>query len=313
MKLKNPISVDDIIPLISNYKIKGNKKVLFDNASSLFDSTLNSITWVKNITVDKKYIKNSRANVFICPKGFEIPDNCYKKKCLVLVDNPSYTFLNIIKQIFSQAKTFDGIHENVIIHKDAKIGNHVYIGPFTSIGNCEIGTGSIIKSHSVVHDNVSIGRNCLISEYCNIGGQGFGHIKTKKGEFENYPHIGNVIIEDNVELFPYVNVDRATLSTTRISKGAKIDHYCHIGHNTFVGENTIITAQVVLCGGSKINKHTWLGVGSLIKDSVVVGNNVVLGMGSVVTKNIPDNETWAGVPARPLEEFIELQRKLKDL
>jgi UDP-3-O-[3-hydroxymyristoyl] glucosamine N-acyltransferase len=114
-------------------------------------------------------------------------------------------------------------------------------------------------------------------------------------------HIGKVVIEDNVEIFPYTNVDKATLSETRICKGSKIDHYCHIWHNTYVGENVIITAQVVLAGGAKILNKAFLGVNTKVKDSCIVGENSITGMGSVVVCNIPSNEVWAGIPAKFLK------------
>jgi UDP-3-O-[3-hydroxymyristoyl] glucosamine N-acyltransferase len=111
-------------------------------------------------------------------------------------------------------------------------------------------------------------------------------------------HIGKVIIEDNVEIFPYTNVDRGTLSETKIGKETVVDRFCHIAHNSVIGRRTIITANVTLCGSCRVGNNCFIGVGSAIKDKVEVGDNSVIGIGSVVTKNVPPNEIWFGNPAK---------------
>lgn len=309
-------TVNDIIKHISSeYKVIGNSGLQWSSMCSIFDSEHGSLCFVRDDVTDlNTIISNSNASVIICPDNFTPSEELLKEKCFIIVANPSITFLKLIKIFYKDKYEFPHlIHESATINQAAKIGSNVHIGQNVIIGDAEIGDNTIIKPFSIVHNNVIIGKNVLISEYCNIGGEGFSHISNEDGHPENYPHIGKVIIEDYVEIFPYTNVDRATLSTTRIGKHSKIDHFCHIGHNTRIGEDTIITAKVVMCGGSSIGNKCWIGVGSIIKDSVIVGNNVLVGMGSSVTKSVPDNQTWLGSPARPLKEFLTMQAKIKNM
>jgi len=153
----------------------------------------------------------------------------------------------------------------------------------------------------------------IIYDHCNIGGQGFGFELNENDVQENMLHIGRVEIGDDVEIFPFCNVDKATLSVTKIGNNSKIDHYCHIGHNTSIGMNSLITAKSTLCGGSGVGDNTFIGVGTIIRDGLFVGNNAFVGIGSVVTKNISDGEKWAGNPARPLDELKQINIKLKNL
>jgi len=140
-------------------------------------------------------------------------------------------------------------------------------------------------------------------DHCVIGRDGFHFVKDGKyKDWLHFPHVGRVVIEDDVEIFPFANVDRGTLGETRICRGAKIDHYVHVSHNVVVGEHTVLTAGVVLCGGSRIGHHSWAGIGSMVKEKVKVGNEVTLGMGAVVIRDVPDGQTVAGVPAKELKK-----------
>lgn len=292
------------------YRVIGKADATFNSVDSLFDAKPHSLTWIKsNLTDYESIINKCLSSVIICDETLKISDSNLKEKTFIVTAKPDVVFLRVVNYLYAKQKVTESfIHPTALIHQNAKIGTQVHIGAYVSIGECEIGDNTIIETFAKIHDRVKIGKNVLISEYCNIGGQGFGHILNEHNELENISHIGNVIIEDNVEIFPYSNVDRATLSSTIIKKNTKIDHYCHIGHNTFIGENTVITAKVVLCGGSKVGNSSWLGVGTIIREKVIVGNNVTLGMGSVVTKNVPDNEIWLGSPAKPIEE-VKLQSK----
>jgi len=218
---------------------------------------------------------------------------------ILLVDNPRLVVAKILRLTHPEEDTWEkGIHPTAIVHPDANIDPSVSIGPYAIVGKCSIGENSCIGASTIIKDFAIIGKKVIIREFCHIGGCGFGMVRdaaTKK--LLRFPHIGRVVLEDEVELFPYVNVDRGGLGNTTIKRGAKIDHYAHIGHNCTVGENAIITARTVMCGGSSIGANSWSGVGVIIKEKVSVGDDVTIGLGAVVLKNVDDNDIVAGVPA----------------
>jgi len=306
-------TIKPFLPL--SYRVAGNEGAEFSSVDSLFDAKAGSLTWVRGtLQGADQLVKDCLSSVIICDESLRLNPGLLSQKAFIITENPAIAFLRVVKCLYGKNyRSEPGIHPTAIVSAQARIGEGVSIGAYSIIGNCEIGDYTRVESFARINDHVWIGKNVLISEYCNIGGQGFGHIKNEHGELENMLHIGKVIIEDNVEIFPYTNVDRATLSATTIRKNAKIDHYCHIGHNTTVGENTVITAKVVLCGGATIGDSSWIGVGSIVRDSLKVGNNVVLGMGSCVTKPIPDNSVYAGSPAIPIADLAERNRKIKEL
>jgi len=219
---------------------------------------------------------------------------------IFLVENPRLVVTQIMRLLYADEQYSSGIDLTARIHPDAKIPTSVFVGAYCNIGNCQIGENSQVHSFSIIKDNVKIGNNVIIREFCLVGGCGFGFVRHTDGYAERTPHVGTVIIEDDVELFPYVNVDRGTFGETRIKKGAKIDHYVHVSHNTTIDEHCIVTAGTVLCGGSRIGKQSWMGVGSIIKEKVCVGDNVIVGLGAVVIKDVENNVVVAGVPAKIL-------------
>jgi len=295
-------SISDLIKFLPlPYEMLGLQDNQYEKFSSLMDHNENDIIWVREEDLVKlqSIIDTVKSKIIVCKNLSEL--NCPHDKTLILVNNPQLFFLRLIKNIYEQ-KIEGKISTTAKVSTGAKIGRNVFIGDNCIIGNCIIGDNSVIKANTIIHDNVECGSNVLISEFCNIGGQGFGHIQNENNNLENMLHIGKVIIEDDVEIFPYTNVDLATLSETRICKGSKIDHYCHIGHNSYVGQNVIITAQVVLAGGAKILNNAILGLNTKVKAGCMVGENSFTGMGSVVVCNIPSNEVWAGIPAKFLKK-----------
>ena len=142
------------------------------------------------------------------------------------------------------------------------------------------------------------GDNLIIHKKCTIGTQGFGFVRDKNGKWIHIPHVGGIIIGDNVEIFPGTNVDRGTINNTIIGNDVKIDHMCHIGHNSIIGDNSIITANVTICGSAIIGKNVWIGVGSKILNKITIGDNVYIGLGAVIIKDVPNNAVVVGNPGR---------------
>lgn len=282
----------------------------------VFEATPDSLTWINPTRKDKQELAHkTAASYVICDESVRITEESKAGKCFLVVSRPDLAFLRVMASFDQQkaAKPDIRIHPTAIINSEATIDARATIGPYCIIGRCSIGAETEVGPFTVIHDDVQIGSNVIIHEHCVIGDIGFGFIRNEHGQLEKMPHVGKVFIEDDVELLPFVNVDRGTLTETRIKRGAKIDHYCHIGHNSLVAEDALVTACVVMCGGSKIGSRTTVGVGSLIKDSVKVGDDVFIGLGAVVTKDVPDGQTWIGIPARPLQEFVRMNNKLADL
>ena len=283
----------------------GNKKLIFHGVSSILESTEKDLSWIKQgVKNELELVQQTKS------KGIILTEQTYTKskiegndKLFIIHPRPELLMQKLLKFIVAQSEKNKGIniHPTAIVDSNCKLGENVVIGAYCIIGACKIGNNVKISNHVKIFDPVEIGDDCVIREFCSIGGEGFGFVKNEYGINEHIPHIGSLIIEKNVIVFPFSNIDRGTLGKTIVKRNTAIDHYVHVGHNSEVGENNLITAGVTIAGGVRINNNCFIGVNTSIKEKVVVHSNVITGMGSVVTKNIPKDEVWIGNPAKLLK------------
>ena len=307
----NSFSTNEIKKILSgHYDVYGNKSLIFDGFKPITEASNSHISWIRpGIKNAAELINTTSAGCVICnTEVFGQYKGDSGNILFIVSDTPHILFVKLLSHFYSEPKIMEiTIHPTAIIHPDCKIGKGVNIGAYSIIGACKIGNYTVIGEHVKIYDEVEIGADCVIREFCSIGGEGFGIVKDEEGNNFRVPHIGNVIIGNNVTILPYSNVDRGTLGSTIIENYTAIDHYCHIGHNSKVGRNSIITAGVVLAGGARVGENCYLGVQTIVKQKIELGTNVTTGMGSVVTKNIPDGQTWMGNPA--LERSIFLKNR----
>lgn len=256
-----------ILESISNYNISyfGDKNIEIFGIKHIDENCSNYISFVYSDLIN---------NYEIDPNSIIISDNeQIKNSCnLIYTDNPKFLFSKIFNMFF----------ENKCISKSIVKSN------FKCGKNC------ILK-------NCIIGNNVTIHSGVIIGEDGFGYSKNQN-EIIKFPHLGKVIIEDNVEIHSNVCIDRGSLSNTIIRKNSKIDNLVHIAHNVEIGENTFIIAQSMIGGSSKIGNNCWISPGCKIIDRISIADNTILGIGSVLLRNIENSgETWAGVPAKKIK------------
>ena len=316
-KKNNKVKYKDVLKVlkiqnikVQNYKINDIKEL--DQAKSNDITFFNSTKYINlvNKTKSKFIITNTKYKNLIS-----------KNKILILVDN---VFLAVAKitELFYPNSSEDLYDFNVSIltkknkYKNLNFGKNVLIGKNVKIGkNCSIGHNSIIES------NVQIGNNCIIG--CNvvikktivannvnildgaiIGKKGFGFFPGKNTNIR-YPHIGMVIIGNNVEIGCNNSIDRGSLSNTVIGNNTFLDNQVHIAHNVKIGKNCVIAGQVGFAGSSSIGDKVMVGGQAGISGHIKVGNNVQIGGGSGVIKNIPDNSKVMGYPAKNIRDFLK--------
>ena len=286
--------------LDKNAVLVGNVDFYFTNIQAAENVNTETLDWVNPIKTNKlDYILNSPAPVILCELSIQDTIPIQAQKCLIFVENPKITFLRIANKYFVTT-SYKGIHQSAVIHCEAEIGTNIYIGPNTYVGKCKIGAGSIIHGNCYLYDNVTVGNNVVIHANTVIGADGFGYQRNEDGSFEKFPHIGGVIIEDDVEIGANTCIDRGALGNTIIRNGAKIDNLVHIAHNVVIGRNTAVIANAMIGGSVVVGENTWIAPSVSICDQVTIGNNVIIGMSSFVTKSIPDDGFWIGSPAKRL-------------
>lgn len=313
--MKKKYTVNDFIPFIqADYILKGSKNRSVDNIKTLTEATEDSLIFISGSNKStEKNIYETNAGIIICDKKISLLEKKLQDKCVIQVGNPKLIFARIGKKFFDRYKVTPEIHKTALIHKNAKIGKNVYIGPYTYIGNCTIGDNSVIQAHCYVYDYVSIGKNVIILNDCVIGLEGVGYVQNEKGEYESFPEVGSVIIEDDVHIGANTMVDRGSLGNTVLKKGAKIGNGVQIGHNVTIGKNTIVTAHSVIAGSMTVGDNAFIAPNTSTNGHLQIGDRTFIGTGSVVTQNIPDGERWFGSPARPIQEFNIIEKKLKNL
>ncbi len=238
----------------------------------------------------------------------------------IIVKNVLFELAKVLKKIFPfsdidypdvslkspKIKLFNNVNfgNNVLIGKNVKIGKNSSIGSSSIIEhdvkigkNCVIGYGVILRN-SIIGDNV------IIQDNCKIGQKGFGFIPLAERNFK-FPHIGSVIIKDNVEIASSCTIDRGSVDDTIIGNNTYLDNQVHIAHNVKIGSNCMIAGQVGFAGSSKIGNNVQIGGQAGVSGHLKIGDNVKIGGGSGVVKDVGDNQTVMGYPAVPLKEFLK--------
>ncbi len=313
-KKKNNVEINDILLCIGQKKSKNNYKV--NDISDLENASKNDITFFNTRKYLEK-IKNTKSKLVITnPKLEKIVPNGIR---IILVSNVLLATAKVTSLFYPEA--LDDIFDDDVSpinntkFKGLKSGKNVLLGKNVKIGkNCSLGHNTIIEHNVSIGDNCNIGNNVLIKN-CQIGNntnildgaivgkKGFGFFPGKKNI--RYPHIGAVIIGNNVEIGCNNTIDRGSLSNTVIGDGTFLDNQVHIGHNVKIGKNCIITGQVGFAGSSSIGNNVMIGGQAGISGHLKIGDNVQIGGGSGVIKNIPSNTKVMGYPAKNIRNFIK--------
>jgi UDP-3-O-[3-hydroxymyristoyl] glucosamine N-acyltransferase len=260
-----------------------------------------TLDWIGDANPDKQQIAEiSTAMSIIIGEGVNYSKKIQQqKKLLIQVENPKLTIAKIANQFFTENIIY-GIHPSAVIHPDAIIGKNIFIGPNVILGNCIIGDNVILIGNCFIYDNVILGNNIEIHNGVSIGNEAHNFVKDKEGKMIKFPHLGRVIIEDNVLIGANSVISRGVLEDTLIKSGCKIAQLVIIGANNIIEENCSIRANVMTSGSVKIGRNSIIAPTVTIREHRSIGHNCFIGMGAVVTKSVPDCETWIGNPARKM-------------
>lgn len=268
------------------------------------------------------YIYETQASVVIVNKSF-VPEK-QVKTTMIRVDDAYACFAKILDLYNEFLLNKTGVSSLSFISKTANIGQDAYIGEFAYIGEgVKIGKGAKIYPHVYIGDNVKIGDNvtlfsgariyhlciigndCVINSGAIIGADGFGYAPLEDGSFKKIAQIGNVVLEDKVEIGANTTIDRATMGSTIIRKGVKLDNLIQVAHNAIIDENTVIAAQTGLAGSTKIGKNCFIGGQVGFSGHITIGNNVKIGAQSGIMSNVKDNSSLFGYPAWEARSYMK--------
>lgn len=260
-----------------------------------------TLDWINPVRNNKQQIaENTKAKAIVADSEIEFSLVMQQQgKVLLIVKNPKFSIAQIANEFFVE-KVRSHIHSSAIIHPQAKIGYNAFIGPYCIIGKCSIGDNVIIEGNNYIYDNVIIKNNVEIHACAVIGNEAHNFVEDESGNKIKFPHLGKTIIGNNVIIGAQSTISRGVLSDTVIGDNTKIAQLVFIGANNLIGDNCLIRPNVMTSGSVKIGKNSIIAPSVTIREQKSIGNNCFVGMGAVVTKDIPDGETWIGNPARKL-------------
>ena len=310
-------------------EIEGNVNAEVNKLSKIEEGENGSLTFLSNPKYTP-YIYATRATITIVNKDFS-PEKKIDTT-LIKVDDAYKAFSKLL-EYYNQIKlNKSGIETPSFINETAKLGENLYVGAFAYISsnvilgdnvkiypgvfigdNVTIGSNSTIFAGAKIYSETIIGENCVIHSGAIIGADGFGFTPNQEGVYAAIPHIGNVIIEDNVDIGAATTIDRATLGSTIIRNGVKLDNQIQVAHNVEIGKNTVIAAQTGIAGSSKIGENCMIGGQVGIAGHIILGNNVRVQAQTGVGKNIKDNDVIQGSPAIGYSDYNKSYVYFKNL
>ena len=303
--------------------VEGDENILVSNLSKIEEGTIGTLSFLANPAYTN-YIYSTNASIVIVNKSFVL-ENPVKSSCtLIRVENAYESFAKLL-ELYNQINTEkEGVEQPSFVSSNAMIGENCYVGAFAYIGqnvsignhvkiyphvyigdNCKIGNNTTLFSGVKIYHDCVIGMNCTIHASTVVGSDGFGFAPNNEGHvFTKVPQIGNVIIEDDVEIGSNSSIDRATLGSTILRKGVKLDNLVQIAHNVEIGENTVIAGLSGIAGSTKVGKNCMIGAQVGVAGHLRIANGVKIagqsGIGSSIDK---EGEILQGSPAFNIGEF----------
>ena len=300
--------------------IEGDPHVKVNSVAKIEDGCIGNLCFLANEKY-KDHIYTTDASVIIVDNSFNLSKKI--KATLIKVDD-AYSSFSQLLEVYNKMKfNKSGLSDKADISNKTIIGDDVYIGPFTSIcegvrvgnnvkihPNCYIGENVIIGDNTIIFPNVSIyhdcniGKNNIIHSGVTIGADGFGFAPNKENKYKKISQIGNVEIADEVEIGTNTTIDRATMGSTKIGKGVKLDNLIQIGHNVELGENTVIAAQAAIAGSSKIGKDCMIGGQTAISGHLTIADKVkIAGQSGIASSITKTGAVLQGPMAFDIKEF----------
>jgi len=314
-------------------EIEGNPDIKVNTIAKIEEGQSGALSFLANPKYEH-YLYETKSSVVLVNKSF-IPASSVSAT-LIRVENAYEAFASLLRLVDQARPRKKGIHSTAIIENTAKIGSEVYIGPYVYVGeNCVIGDGCSLYPHVYIGDNSNLGINCILNpgvtvyhdcilgEGCIvhagsvIGSDGFGFAPQSDNEYMKIPQLGNVVLEDHVEIGANVTIDRATMGSTIIRKGVKLDNLIQIAHNVEVGENTVMAAQTGISGSTKIGKNCMFGGQVGLAGHLKIANGTKIGaQGGILGDVKEENTAIIGSPAIEVKQFLRssvIFRKLPDM
>jgi UDP-3-O-[3-hydroxymyristoyl] glucosamine N-acyltransferase len=314
-------------------EIEGNPEAKVNTIAKIEEGHEGALSFLANPKYEH-YIYTTNSTIVLVNKTF-VP-TAKISATLIRVDNAYESFASLLRLVDQARPRKMGIHPTAVIEPSAQIGNDVYIGPYAYIGdNCQIGDSCSVYPNVYIGDNTKLGakcilypgvkiyHECLLGEGCIIhagsviGSDGFGFAPQSENEYMKIPQLGNVILEDHVEIGANVTIDRATMGSTIIRKGVKLDNLIQIGHNVEVGENTVMAAQTGIAGSSKVGKNCMFGGQVGIAGHIKIANGTKIGAQAGILGEIKEENTAIiGSPAFEIRQYMKssvLFKRLPDM
>ncbi|MEM8846935.1 MAG: UDP-3-O-(3-hydroxymyristoyl)glucosamine N-acyltransferase [Bacteroidota bacterium] len=310
-------------------EVEGNPQIAVHKLSKIEEGETGSLTFLANPKYTS-YIYSTKASITIVNKDF-IPEQ-ELTTTLIKVDDAYKSFSKLL-EYYNQVKSNKvGVEQPSFISKTAKYGDAFYLGAFSYLGdnvnigdnvkiypnvyigeNVTIGDNVLIFAGAKIYSESVIGNNCVIHSGAIIGADGFGFTPNEKGEYSKVPQTGNVILEDNVDVGAGTTIDRATLGSTILRKGVKLDNQIQIAHNVEIGEHTAIAAQTGIAGSTKIGKYCLIGGQVGIVGHITIGDRVRIQAQSGIGRNVKEGEVLQGSPALNYGDYNKSYVHFKNL
>ncbi len=310
------------IAALLNGTIEGDENITVSSLSKIEEGKTGSLSFLSN-TLYTPFVYETDASVVIIHNDLVLDKNVKPTLTLIRVEDPYGSFAKLLEVYYEIKQNKKGIEQPSFISASAKYGSDCYIGAFAYIGeNVSIGNNVKIYPHCFIGDNVIIGDNtvlfsgvkiyydCIIGNHCTIhastvvGSDGFGFAPNSENNYKKVPQIGNVIIEDHVEIGSNTSIDRATMGSTIIRKGAKLDNLVQIAHNVEIGENAILAGGAFVAGSTKIGKNVMMGGQSGVIGHIKVADGVkIAGQSGVASTIETEGLVVQGSPAFAIGDY----------